>query len=87
MDSNFPSVLHFAYKYGGDIESCLLANSNCGGENVARGAVLGALLGAAHGERRIPAHLKEGLKDSARIAADIAAFVASVPVPPTAQRL
>jgi len=78
LDSSFPSVLHFAYKYGGDFESCLLANSNCGGENVARGMVLGALLGAAHGVKAIPAHLREGLKDSEGIARDVEAFVACV---------
>jgi len=81
-------VLHFAYKYGGDFETCLLANTNCGGENVARGMILGALLGAAHGARQIPANLKEGLKDSAGIAKDIEAFVAQLqPPPPGAQKL
>ncbi|CAE7914389.1 MER3, partial [Symbiodinium sp. KB8] len=37
LDSNFPTVLHFTYKYGADFESAILANANCGGENVARG--------------------------------------------------
>lgn len=74
-------MLHFGYKYGGDFETCLLANANCGGENVARGQTLGALIGAAYGASRIPAHLKEGLKDSAGIASDIEAFVAAIPKP------
>lgn len=73
-------MLHFAYKYGGDFESCLLANTNCGGENVARGMVLGALLGAAHGVKGIPPHLKEGLKDSEGIAKDVEAFLAGIQV-------
>lgn len=85
IDSNFPTVLHFAYKYGADFEGALLANANAGGENVARGIVLGALLGAAHGASRIPQHLKDGLKDSAGIARDIEAFVASVKEPALAQ--
>lgn len=68
-------MLHFAYKYGGDFESCLLANTNVGGENVARGQTLGALIGCAFGASRIPAHLKEGLVDSANIAREIDAFV------------
>jgi len=75
LDSNFPTVLHFTYKYGADFESAILANANCGGENVARGMVMGALIGAAHGASRIPQHLKDGLKDSATIAKDIEAFV------------
>lgn len=74
-------MLHFGYKYGGDFEGCLLANSNCGGENVARGHTLGALLGAFFGASRIPEHLKEGLKDSADVARDIEAFVAAIPRP------
>jgi len=74
-------MLHFAYKYGGDFENCLLANTNVGGENVARGQTLGALLGCAFGASRIPAHLKEGLIDSAGIAKDIEAFVNAIPQP------
>lgn len=38
MDSNFPTVLQMTYKYGSDFETAVLANANCGGENVARGA-------------------------------------------------
>lgn len=74
-------MLHFAYKYGGDFEGCLLANTNNGGENVARGQCLGALLGCSVGASRIPSHLKEGLKNSESIAKDIEAFVAAVPQP------
>jgi len=74
-------VLHFAYKYGGDFETCLLANTNCGGENVARGSILGALLGAAHGVSQIPEHLREGLKDSAGIGRDIEAFLGALRAP------
>lgn len=71
-----------AYKYGGDFETAVLANANCGGEAQARGAVLASLLGAACGASRIPAHLKEGLKDSEDIARDIDAFVAAIPHKP-----
>lgn len=74
-------MLHFAYKYGGDFETCLLANTNNGGENVARGQTLGALIGAAFGASRIPMHLKEGLVNSASIGQDIDAFVAAIPQP------
>jgi len=69
------------YKYGADFETAVLANANCGGENVARGMVMGALIGAANGASRIPQHLKDGLKDSAKIAKDIEAFVAEIQKP------
>lgn len=74
-------MLHFAYKYGGDFESCMLANTNVGGENVARGQTLGALIGCAFGASRIPEHLKNGLVDSANIKNEIEAFVAAIPQP------
>ena len=74
-------MLHFAFKYGGDFEGCLLANTNNGGENVARGQTLGALVGAAFGSSRIPRHLKDGLVGSGSIAQDIDAFVAAIPQP------
>lgn len=74
-------MLHFGYKYGGDFESCLLANTNVGGENVARGQTLGALIGCAYGASRIPEHLKAGLVDSANIAKDIDAFVEAIEKP------
>jgi len=69
------------YKYGADFETAILANANCGGENVARGMVMGALIGAAHGASRIPQHLKDGLKESAAIARDIEAFVGEIRAP------
>jgi len=78
LQSSYPSLIHFAAKYGDDFEAALLANANCGGENVHRGAVLGAILGAVHGERAIPTHLKEGLHDAAALSAEIEAFKASV---------
>lgn len=40
LDSNFPTVLQMTYKYGADFETAVLANANCGGENVARGCFL-----------------------------------------------
>ena len=39
LDSNFPTVLQMTYKYGADFETAVLANANCGGENVARGGL------------------------------------------------
>eukprot|EP00960_Hanusia_phi_P067047 766534-Hanusia_phi.AAC.2 len=75
LDSSFPSMLHFAYKYADSPEKALLANSNTGGENVARGAVLGAVLGAAHGMKGIPNHLIQGLQSHAEIREEIEKYI------------
>ena len=45
IDSSFPALLFFAYKYAHSAEEAILANANAGGENVARGSLLGALMG------------------------------------------
>lgn len=45
ITGSWPSVLYFAFKYCGDVEQALIANTNVGGDNVHRGAVLGAILG------------------------------------------
>jgi len=78
LGSSYPSLIHFAGKYSSDFERGLLANANCGGENVHRGIVLGALLGAQVGEAAIPEHLKNGLKDHAAIQQEIDAFKAAI---------
>jgi hypothetical protein len=49
IESSFPALLVFAYKYAQDPVGCLLKSANAGGENVNRSAVLGALIGAAYG--------------------------------------
>jgi hypothetical protein len=85
LQSNFPTAVSMSYKHGGDFEAAMLANANCGGENVARGMVMGAILGAAHGASRIPQHLKEGLKNHQGIAKDIEDFVSQVKVPEALQ--
>jgi ADP-ribosylglycohydrolase len=55
IDSSYPALLYFAYKYADDVEAAILASANAGGENVARGSCLGALVGAANGLRAFPA--------------------------------
>ena len=79
VSSAFPVLLHIAYKYGdedspgalapssGPFERTLLASTNAGGENVARGSLLGALVGAKYGLQGIPAGLREGLLHAAEI--------------------
>ena len=75
LGSSFPSMLQLAYTYSHSVEEALLANTNTGGENVARGAVLGAVMGAAHGMRGLPPHLVTGLRAHAEIKAEIDVFV------------
>jgi ADP-ribosylglycohydrolase len=49
ITDSWPSVLYLAYKYCESQEAGLLSNTNLGGDNVHRGAVLGCLLGLANG--------------------------------------
>jgi ADP-ribosylglycohydrolase len=45
-----------------DFEKGLVVNTNLGGDNAGRGAVLRALLGAANGTAAIPSRWKSGLR-------------------------
>ena len=63
----FPASLYLAWKYLDDFEAGLVANTNLGGDNCHRGAVVGALLGAAAGTGRIPARFCDGLHDAAAL--------------------
>lgn len=77
IDSSFPALLHFAYKYADSTEAAVLACANAGGENVARGSLLGALLGAAHGyPDGFPRWALEGLYQRETILQEIQAFLA-----------
>ena len=49
ITDSWPSVLYLAYKYCESQQAGLLSNTNLGGDNVHRGAVLGCLLGLANG--------------------------------------
>ncbi len=49
ISGSWPSVLFLAFKYLEDPRQALLANTNLGGDNVHRGAVLGTLLGLSCG--------------------------------------
>ena len=64
----FPASLFLAWKYADDFEAGVIANTNLGGDNCHRGAVLGALLGAASGLARMPERFVAGLNDAARYA-------------------
>ena len=61
VEDSVPAVLYLALKYHSDPQKALIVNTNLGGDNAARGAVLGALLGAAHGEDGFPLRWIEGL--------------------------
>jgi len=63
VEDSVPAVIYLALKYHDDPENALIANTNLGGDNAARGAVLGALLGAAHGVEKFPARWIDGLAD------------------------
>lgn len=61
VEDSVPSLLYLALKYHDRPEQGLVANTNLGGDNVHRGAVLGALLGAANGLEAFPARWVKGL--------------------------
>ncbi|OAI41859.1 hypothetical protein AYO41_05125 [Verrucomicrobia bacterium SCGC AG-212-E04] len=61
LDDAWPATLFLAAKYQSDFAGGLIANTNLGGDNCHRGAVLGAILGAALGEQAIPSRWISGL--------------------------
>jgi ADP-ribosylglycohydrolase len=61
VEHSVPAVLYLALKYHQDPEKALVVNTNLGGDNVYRGAVLGALLGAQNGLENFPRRWVEGL--------------------------
>eukprot|EP00439_Symbiodinium_sp_Y106_P060364 s48_g8.t3 len=87
IEECFPSMMHFLFRYGKSYEELLLAQTNVGGENVHRGALLGALAGAAAGFRGLPSTWCSGLADVKVIEAEVESFVSAVcsaQDPPTA---
>ena len=61
VEHSIPAVLYLALKYHGDPEKALIVNTNLGGDNAYRGALLGALLGAGNGFGKFPQRWVEGL--------------------------
>ncbi len=61
VEDSVPAVVYLALKYHDNPEQALIRNTNLGGDNAGRGAVLGALLGAAHGVDGFPKRWIEGL--------------------------
>jgi ADP-ribosylglycohydrolase len=64
VEDAIPAVAYLALKYHDKFEKGLVVNTNLGGDNAGRGAVLGALLGAANGMAAIPSRWKTGLLHS-----------------------
>ena len=62
VEDSVPAVVYLALKYHDRPEEGLIVNTNLGGDNVHRGAVLGALLGAANGMEEFPDRWIRGLK-------------------------
>jgi len=75
IDQSFPSVLYLAARYHDDFESALIANTNVGGDNCHRGAVLGAILGASLGVEAIPKRWINGLNAHAELNDEIEKFI------------
>ena len=75
IDQSFPSVLYVAARYHDDFESALIANTNVGGDNCHRGAVLGAILGASLGVHAIPTRWINGLKAHIELNEEIEIFI------------
>ena len=61
VEDSVPAVVYLALKYDDEPQKALIVNTNLGGDNVARGAVLGALLGASCGIESFPRHWVDGL--------------------------
>lgn len=76
IEHSFPAVLYLAARYPDDIEAALIANTNAGGDNCHRGAVLGAILGAALGVAAIPERWIGGLTAHAALEVEIERFIA-----------
>lgn len=75
IDQSFPSVLYLAARYSDDFESAIIANTNVGGDNCHRGAVLGAILGASLGVEAIPKRWITELTAHAELNDEIEQFI------------
>lgn len=76
ITDSWPSVLYLAYKYCESQKAGLQSNTNLGGDNVHRGAVLGCLLGLATGTT--VEELFSRLRHRDEIEAEISALTAAI---------
>ena len=77
IEHSFPAVLYLAARYADDFEAALVANTNVGGDNCHRGALLGAILGAALGYQAIPERWIQGLRSRVELEEEIESFLAN----------
>ncbi len=75
IQHSFPAVLYLAARYTDDFEAALIANTNVGGDNCHRGAILGTLLGAALGCQAIPDRWLQGLRSRVELEDEIESFL------------
>jgi len=61
VEESVPATFFLALRHADDPEAGLVANTNLGGDNCHRGAILGALLGANAGPAAWPARWVDGL--------------------------
>jgi hypothetical protein len=69
ISDSWPGVLYLAFKYRHSVMSGLVANTNLGGDNVHRGAVLGVLLSLTTGSSDLDKF--EQLRDAASIQQEV----------------
>ena len=75
IDDAFPASLYLAWKYADDFENAAISNTNVGGDNCHRGAVIGALVGGAVGLSAIPIRYVDQIDDAARLRSQIDSIV------------
>ncbi|MEN8687633.1 MAG: ADP-ribosylglycohydrolase family protein [Desulfuromonadales bacterium] len=76
ISESWPSLLYLTYKYLDRPKQALIVNTNLGGDNVHRGAVMGVLLGLAAGQTVV--ELFDQLADRQKIEAEINALLSAV---------
>ena len=76
ISESWPSLLYLTYKYLDRPKQALIVNTNLGGDNVHRGAVMGALLGLATGQTVV--ELFDQLADRQKIDAEIDSLLSAV---------
>lgn len=76
ISESWPSLLYLAFKYHDQPETALLVNTNLGGDNVHRGAVLGVITGLASGQG--VEGFFSGLVECATINDGISSFLAPI---------
>lgn len=71
----FPASLYVAWKYADDFENAVISNTNVGGDNCHRGAVIGALVGGAVGLAAIPPKYVDQIDDAIHLRSQIDSIV------------